>query len=102
MAEQDKTGVLLINMGTPDAPTADAVHKYLAEFLMDPWVIDIPKVLRYILVHAMILPERHIQSAKAYRQIWTQRGSPLFEHSMNLAELVQHHLGPAFVVLCGM
>ena len=56
----NRTGVLLINLGTPDAPTPEAVGRYLREFLMDGYVIDLPKPLRWFLVHVMIVPQRNI------------------------------------------
>ena len=72
-----KRGVLLINLGTPRSPTPWNVFWYLREFLMDPWVLDIPWIFRVLLVYIAILPLRSFRSAAAYRQIWTQRGSPL-------------------------
>jgi len=65
----NRTGVLLINLGTPDAPTPEAVGRYLREFLMDGYVIDLPKPLRWFLVHVMIVPRRKEQSAKAYQKV---------------------------------
>jgi protoporphyrin/coproporphyrin ferrochelatase len=62
-------GVLLINLGTPDAPTPEAVGPYLREFLMDPFVIDMPKPLRWFLVNIMIVPRRKVQSARAYQKV---------------------------------
>ena len=61
----NRTGVLLINLGTPDAPTPSAVGRYLRQFLMDGFVIDVPKPLRWFLVNVMIVPRRKGQSAKA-------------------------------------
>src|SRR5438876_11684703 len=65
----NRTGVLLINLGTPDAPTPEAVGRYLREFLMDGYVIDLPKPLRWFFVHVMIVPRRKEQSAKAYQKV---------------------------------
>ena len=76
-----KTGVLLINLGTPSAPTPIAVKAYLDEFLMDPYVVDIPYPLRWLLVKGIILNTRPKQSAHAYQQIWTEAGSPLLVYS---------------------
>ncbi len=72
-----KTGLLLINLGTPNAPSEDAVRDYLREFLMDPYVIDIAWPLRFLLVHGIILRKRPAASAEAYQKVWTERGSPL-------------------------
>jgi ferrochelatase len=95
-------GVLLINLGTPESPRVPEVRKYLAEFLMDPWVIDIPAPLRWLLVHGAILPTRPAKSAEAYAQIWTERGSPLMFHTMDLAERVRERLGAGYVVRAAM
>jgi ferrochelatase len=84
-----KTGVLLMNLGTPEAPTAWAVGKYLREFLSDPYVIDIPPALRWALVHFVILPFRSAASAKAYRTVWTEEGSPLLFHTRGVCEQVR-------------
>ena len=72
-----KTGVLLLNLGTPDAPEPEAVGRYLKQFLMDKWVIDIPKLFRWILVYLLIVPKRKFRAAESYKQIWTSEGSPL-------------------------
>lgn len=90
-------GILLINLGTPDAPTTSAVRRYLDEFLMDPYVITLPTPLRWILVKCLILPTRPKKSAHAYQQIWTEQGSPLLINSINLKEalaqsLPDHHI----------
>jgi ferrochelatase len=70
-------GVLLINLGTPDAPEARAVRRYLAEFLSDPRVIEIPALAWKPILHGIILRVRPRRSAEAYNQIWTNEGSPL-------------------------
>ncbi len=82
-------GILLINLGTPNNCDANSVRKYLAEFLMDPYVIDIPLPLRLLLVKGIILNTRPKQSAVAYQRIWTEKGSPLLTHTINLAEKLQ-------------
>src|SRR5215475_6741645 len=87
------TGLLLINLGTPDAPTTPAVRRYLREFLSDPRVLDIHPVGRALLLHLVILPFRPAKSAHAYRSIWTDRGSPLLYHSRDLAAGVAARLG---------
>ncbi len=75
-----------MNTGSPDAPTEDALRVYLKEFLMDPYVIDLPFPLRYALVHWAILPKRPAESAEAYQAIWTENGSPLIHYCKNLGE----------------
>src|SRR5215218_7184098 len=72
-----KVGVLLINLGTPDAPEARAVRRYLAEFLSDPRVIEIPAIAWKPILHGIILRTRPRKSAEAYNQVWTNEGSPL-------------------------
>jgi ferrochelatase len=96
------TGVLLINLGTPDAPTTPAVRRYLREFLMDPRVIDIPAWSRWLLVNLVIAPFRSPKSAAAYRKVWTERGSPLLTAGEDLAAAVQQRLGPDYRVVLGM
>lgn len=88
----EKTGLLLINLGTPSAPTPEAVRSYLREFLSDPRVISIPGPLRWLLVNLVIAPFRAPKSAEAYRSIWTDRGSPLLVHSQDLAEKMRARL----------
>ena len=72
-----KIGLLLINLGTPDAPEVRAVRRYLAEFLSDPRVIEIPRLAWKPILHGIILRTRPRKSAEAYHQIWTNEGSPL-------------------------
>jgi ferrochelatase len=76
-----KIGVLLMNLGTPDDPSPERVGEYLREFLMDRHVIDIPGVVRWILVNQIIVPKRAPASSAAYRKVWTERGSALKLHS---------------------
>jgi len=80
-----KTAVLLVNLGTPEAPTATAVRRYLAEFLSDPRVIETPRWLWWPILHGVILRIRPARSAHAYSSIWTEQGSPLLVHSRELA-----------------
>jgi ferrochelatase len=96
------TGLLLINLGTPDAPTTPAVRRYLREFLSDPRVIDINAVGRALLLHLVILPTRPAKSAEAYRKVWGERGSPLLVHSQDLTAAVQTKLGDTWRVALGM
>ena len=72
-----RVGVLLINLGTPDAPDAAAVRRYLAEFLSDRRVIEIPPIAWQPILYGIILRTRPRKSAEAYRQVWTNEGSPL-------------------------
>jgi protoporphyrin/coproporphyrin ferrochelatase len=82
-------GILLINLGTPSNCDTKSVRRYLAEFLMDPYVIDIPLPFRLLLVKGVILNTRPKQSAAAYQRIWTDEGSPLLTHTLNLAKKLQ-------------
>lgn len=97
-----KIGVLLINLGTPDDPQTPAVRRYLREFLMDKRVIDIPFAQRYGLINGIIAPFRAPKSAKVYQELWTDRGSPLLYHGLDLKELVQKELGNHYYVALGM
>jgi ferrochelatase len=96
------TGLLLINLGTPDAPESSAVRRYLREFLSDPRVIDINALGRFLLLELFILPFRPARSAEAYRKIWSDRGSPLLFHSRDLAERVRERLGSRWHVELAM
>ena len=88
-----KTAVLLVNLGTPDSPSTSDVRKYLREFLMDPRVIDIPALNRFLLVNFIIAPIRGPKSAKLYKSIWNENGSPLLYYTGRQAELLQSSLG---------
>ena len=81
----ETTAILLVNLGTPDAPTPAAVRRYLAEFLSDPRVIELPRALWLPLLYGVILPFRSRRSAKAYARVWTEQGSPLLVHTRDLA-----------------
>lgn len=87
-----KTGILLTNLGTPEAPTPVAVKKYLAEFLADTRVIELPRWLWLPILHGIILRIRPKKSAKLYQQIWTEEGSPLLAISRQQAQALQNHL----------
>jgi ferrochelatase len=95
-------GVLLIQLGTPEAPETGPVRRFLREFLGDPRVLDIPALSRRLLLEAVILPRRPRASAAAYRKIWTPEGSPLLVHSRALAGALAAELGPGFAVALGM
>jgi protoporphyrin/coproporphyrin ferrochelatase len=97
------TGLLLINLGTPDEPTPPAVRRYLREFLSDPRVIDINPVGRALLLNLIILPLRPAKSARAYQAVWdAQRGSPLLFHSRDLTKGVAAALGAGWHVELAM
>ena len=82
-------GVLLVNLGSPNSPSVKDVRKYLTQFLNDPLVIDINPIARFFLVNFIIVPFRAAKSAKLYKQIWTEEGSPLIIHSLKQKELLQ-------------
>ncbi|MBN2045743.1 MAG: ferrochelatase [Anaerolineales bacterium] len=81
-----KTGILLINLGTPDAPTPEAVNRYLAEFLGDPWVVDYPRWLWKPILNNIILRTRPARSARLYASIWGEAGSPLLTITQSIAD----------------
>ena len=82
-------GVLLVNLGSPESPTPKDVKPYLDEFLMDKYVIDVPFLLRALLVRGIILQTRPKKSAEAYARIWTSEGSPLIVISKKMHQKVQ-------------
>jgi ferrochelatase len=88
-----RTGLLLINLGTPDSPKPGDVRRYLREFLSDPRVLDIGALSRWLLLNLVILPIRPRRSGEAYEKIWTERGSPLLFHTEDLAAEVRKRLG---------
>ena len=88
-----KTAVVLVNLGTPDAPTSSAVRRYLKQFLSDPRVVEIPRAIWWFILHLIILPFRSGQSAKKYASIWTNEGSPLKVHTEKQARLLKGYLG---------
>jgi ferrochelatase len=89
---EDALGVLLVNLGTPAAPTASAVRRYLAEFLWDPRVVELPRPIWWLILHGYILRFRPARSARAYAKIWTDDGSPLLLHSQAIVDRVQASL----------
>src|SRR5437763_10483446 len=96
------TGVLLIQLGTPDAPTAVALRPYLRQFLSDPRVIEAPRLAWWFVLNLAILPTRPAQSAAKYRRIWdAETGSPLLFHTARQTELLQVAL-PGVPVRFGM
>lgn len=86
------TAILLLNLGTPDAPTAPAVKRYLAEFLGDPRVVELPRLLWLPILHGIVLRTRPAKSAAKYATIWTDEGSPLKVHTERQAQLLQRLL----------
>jgi len=88
-----RTAVLLCNLGTPDEPTAPAVRRYLAEFLGDPRVVEIPRLLWLLILHGIILRTRPAKSAAKYASVWTPEGSPLKIWTEKQAKLLQGWLG---------
>ncbi len=97
-----RIGLLLVNLGTPDAPTPAAVRRYLREFLSDPRVLDIPALQRFLLLELLILPRRPRVAAAAYGKIWLEGGSPLLVHGRSLAAKVQTLAGPRVQVELAM
>ena len=96
------TAVLLVNVGSPDAPTKPAVRRYLTQFLNDKRVIDIPWLARKILVNLIIIPFRVKKSTQLYLRLWTKKGSPLIYLSKELQEKLQDKLGEKADVFLGM
>ena len=97
-----KKGVLIVNLGTPDAPTRGAVYRYLKQFLLDPRVIDYPWLPRNLLVRGIIAPFRSGSSSKLYQRLWTKDGSPLKVYGESVVEGVQGLLGDSHIVKLAM
>jgi len=87
------TAILLVNLGTPAEPTPQAVRQYLKEFLSDPYVVEIPRLVWWILLNGFILPKRSKDAAARYASIWTREGSPLRVHTVAQARFVRGYLG---------
>ncbi len=102
MAVLGKKGVLLVNLGTPDEPTRSAVWRYLQQFLLDPRVIDYPWLPRNLLVRGLVAPLRSGRSAREYRKLWTEKGSPLKYYGEDVAAGVQERLGDEYAVELAM
>jgi ferrochelatase len=98
----EKVGILLVNLGTPDDPSTGSVRVYLRQFLLDGRVIDIPYILRQILVRGIIAPFRARSSAKLYKQLWTENGSPLKYYGERVQKMLQDKVGDNFIVELGM
>lgn len=97
-----KTGVLIVNLGTPNSPSTQDVRVYLREFLMDGRVVDIPFFARWMLVNLIIAPFRAPKSAKAYQKVWTSEGSPLMVYGKRLEQALQSALGKDYDVVLAM
>lgn len=100
-------GVLLTNLGTPDAPDTSSVRRYLREFLSDPRVVEIPRIIWWLILNCFILPLRPSKSAKLYREIWTENGSPLMDITRKQGKALQAKLDAnygesSFIVEIGM
>jgi protoporphyrin/coproporphyrin ferrochelatase len=97
-----RVGVLLVNLGTPDAPTPSAVRRYLREFLSDPRVVEIPKLVWWPILNGIILSTRPKKSAHAYQQVWGPEGSPLAAITAAQAAALQARMGDGVLVRWGM
>lgn len=87
-----RVGILLVNLGTPEAPTGKALRPYLKQFLSDRRVVEIPRIIWWLILNGIILNIRPRKSAEKYAQIWTDEGSPLYVHTRNQAKLLQGYL----------
>lgn len=90
----DRLGILVVNLGTPDGPDPASVRRFLAQFLGDPRVVEIPRALWWVILHGVILRFRPRKSAHAYQQIWTESGSPLMVHSQAIVAKLSERLDP--------
>jgi protoporphyrin/coproporphyrin ferrochelatase len=99
---QPLIGILVTNLGTPEAPTAEALRPYLREFLSDPRVIELPKWKWWPILHGIILRTRPAKSARLYASVWTDQGSPLMQISMQQTRKLQEHLQGRAVVKLAM
>ena len=95
-------GILLVNLGTPDSPETKDVRKYLKEFLMDKYVIDLPFLTRWFLVNIIIATFRAPKSAKIYKKLWTKNGSPLLYYGLQNEKLLQDKVGQDIYVRLAM
>lgn len=94
--QADKIGVLVTNLGTPDAPTSKALRRYLKEFLWDPRVVEVPRPIWWAILNLVILNIRPSRSAKAYSTVWTDEGSPLLVHTKRQAKALQERCEQAY------
>lgn len=91
-SKQDRIGILLVNLGTPDAPDTPSLKRYLKEFLSDPRIVEAPRWLWWFILRLAILPRRSGRSAAAYREVWGERGSPLAYLSQDLTQALSQQL----------
>ncbi|MEP2652990.1 MAG: ferrochelatase [Paraglaciecola sp.] len=91
-SQRDKVGVLVTNLGTPDAPKKAELRRYLKEFLSDPRVVEVPRLIWWMILNFVILNIRPSRSAKAYSGVWTERGSPLLFHTEDQANAIREKL----------
>jgi protoporphyrin/coproporphyrin ferrochelatase len=87
--QQPRVGILLTNLGTPQAPQKRELRTYLKEFLSDPRIVEVPRLLWWFILNGIILNIRPARSAKSYRKVWTEQGSPLLVHTRNQAQALQ-------------
>jgi len=98
-SQTSKVGILVTNLGTPDAPTSSALRRYLREFLWDRRVVEIPRAIWWFMLNFLVLPTRPKQSAKAYQKVWTKEGSPLLTNSLKQVEKLRQQFPDAQVEL---
>lgn len=91
-----KTGILLVNLGTPDEPTTSSVRTYLKEFLSDPRIVEIPKPIWWLILNLVILRVRPAKSAKKYQTVWMKEGSPLRVYTERQAQMLRGYLGEIY------
>jgi ferrochelatase len=99
---EQKKGVLIAYLGTPDSPDVLSVRRYLKEFLSDPRIIEVPKIIWWFVLNIFILNFRSFNSARLYKSIWTERGSPLLVNCIKIKEKVQKSLPSNYQVALGM
>ncbi len=90
--QSERTGILITNLGTPDAPEPRALRRYLKEFLSDPRVVEVPRPLWWLILNGIILNIRPRRSAAAYKTVWTERGSPLLFHTQDQCDAIRHYM----------
>lgn len=101
-SDQEAIGVLLVNLGSPDSPSIPSLMRYLRQFLSDPRVIELPRVIWWPILNGFVLPSRSLRSASAYHRVWRDDGSPLLQYSRALSGRLQDRLGDRLVVRLAM
>ena len=99
---EENIGVLICNLGTPDSYSVSHVRAFLREFLSDKRVIEIPRILWWFILNFFILPFRPFSSAKLYKSVWTEEGSPLMVYSQKLVKKLEQDLPPNYSLALGM